>query len=157
MNPTMGLIFLLMEEVIIRKKIVNKSTLNILFVIAIYTLFLNVTHIGCPIRFLTGVSCMGCGMSRALSAVIRLHFQEAVHYHPLVFFVPFIIVFMCIESKIAVSNKRLVKFVWIVIISSFFITYLVRLFSNDPVVQINIKDGLIFKMIKHLREEGITW
>ena len=40
---------------------------------------------GCPIRRFWGISCPGCGMTRACAALLRLDFQTAAAYHPLVF------------------------------------------------------------------------
>lgn len=45
--------------------------------------YLYLRVIGCPIRFLTGVSCAGCGMTRAWMSVLRLDFAAAYRYHPL--------------------------------------------------------------------------
>ena len=45
--------------------------------------------ITCPIRFLTGISCPGCGMTRALLSALRFDFQAAFFYHTLwIFLVP---------------------------------------------------------------------
>ena len=38
---------------------------------------------GCPIRLVTGVSCAGCGMTRAWLSVLRLDLRQAFYYHPL--------------------------------------------------------------------------
>ena len=40
---------------------------------------------GCPIRFLFGISCPGCGMTHALFSLLRLDFSGAAYCHPLVF------------------------------------------------------------------------
>ena len=37
----------------------------------------------CPIRFFTGISCAGCGMSRAWLALLRGDISAAWGYHPL--------------------------------------------------------------------------
>ena len=42
----------------------------------------------CPILWLTGVPCPGCGMTRALTHAVRLDFAGAFYYHPLWFAVP---------------------------------------------------------------------
>lgn len=42
----------------------------------------------CPIRWFTGLSCPGCGMTRATLAALRLDLGAAVHYHPLFWFPP---------------------------------------------------------------------
>lgn len=43
---------------------------------------------GCPIKYFTGVSCPGCGMTRAAISVAHLDFKTAAHMHPLVFMLP---------------------------------------------------------------------
>jgi hypothetical protein len=39
--------------------------------------------ITCPIRYVFGVSCPGCGMTRACISALRLDFTAAFAYHPL--------------------------------------------------------------------------
>ncbi len=38
----------------------------------------------CPILALTGFRCPGCGATRALAALLHLHFAEALHWNALV-------------------------------------------------------------------------
>ena len=38
----------------------------------------------CPIAFMTGVACPGCGMTRAASALLRGDVDTALGYHPLI-------------------------------------------------------------------------
>lgn len=40
------------------------------FIFAIYFIF-HITGIGCPIKYLTGVSCLGCGTTRAWLALLK--------------------------------------------------------------------------------------
>ena len=72
----------------LKKKELLSAAASILAVALLY-LFFHLVGIGCPIHFLTGVSCPGCGMTRAVISVLRLHFAEAYHYHPLVYLLPF--------------------------------------------------------------------
>ncbi|MBQ7338227.1 MAG: DUF2752 domain-containing protein [Clostridia bacterium] len=51
-------------------------------VAAVY-LVLFALGIGCPIKYVTGISCPGCGMTRACLAALRLDFDAAFTYHPL--------------------------------------------------------------------------
>ena len=51
---------------------------------------LHVSHVGCPIKFVTGVSCPGCGMTRAWLSVVHGDVHQAVAYHPLFWTVPFV-------------------------------------------------------------------
>lgn len=41
----------------------------------------------CPLRMLTGHDCPGCGLTRALLALLRLDFSAAAEYHPLIFLI----------------------------------------------------------------------
>ena len=57
------------------------------------------TGIGCPIKFLTGVSCPGCGLTRAWFEALQGNLLRAVAYHPLFWTVPVIIVLACTRSE----------------------------------------------------------
>jgi Protein of unknown function (DUF2752) len=48
-------------------------------------LFLNVPL--CPTAAVLGIPCPGCGLTRATLAAVQGHFAQALHFHPLVFFV----------------------------------------------------------------------
>lgn len=37
----------------------------------------------CPIKTIIGISCPGCGMTRALISALCFDFSKAFHYHPL--------------------------------------------------------------------------
>lgn len=66
-----------------RKKIFLSKTKTLCAVILSYHLLTWFT--GCPFRFFFGISCPGCGMTRALLAALRLDFAAAFSYHPVVF------------------------------------------------------------------------
>lgn len=44
--------------------------------------------ITCPIKFVTGISCPGCGMTRAWLCLLSGKPALALHYHPLVWLPP---------------------------------------------------------------------
>lgn len=52
---------------------------------------LYVTHVGCPIKFLTGISCPGCGMTRAWLSAVHGDIHQAIAYHPLFWTVPLVV------------------------------------------------------------------
>ena len=58
--------------------------LGALALIALFYIVLEMLlGIGCPFKFLTGISDAGCGMSRAFAAVLRGDFPRAFYFHPL--------------------------------------------------------------------------
>ena len=61
-----------------RKKIFLSKTKTLCAVILSYHLLTWFT--GCPFRFFFGISCPGCGMTRALLAALRLDFAAAFSY-----------------------------------------------------------------------------
>ncbi len=61
------------------QKDLGALALIVLFYIALEMLF----GIGCPFKFLTGISDAGCGMSRAWVAVLHGDFRHAFSFHPL--------------------------------------------------------------------------
>lgn len=58
----------------------------------------------CPIKFVTGVSCPGCGMTRAWLCLLSGKFALAFHYHPLVWLPPVVV-------AVYLLRKRLPKWV----------------------------------------------
>ena len=59
-----------------------RQNLHIILLFALIAVFY--LSFGCPVRLLTGVSCPGCGMTRALFALLKLDFSLAFEMHPLV-------------------------------------------------------------------------
>lgn len=126
-----------------------KSLFILVGVVIVYCLFLTVTGIGCPIKYLTGVSCAGCGMSRAYMALLRGDWAEAFRCHPL-FILPPIVV-------ILIYNKKAIKPViykssLTLVIIAFIAVYLYRLIGgNDEIVVFDPQNGLILRVIQLFR------
>ena len=51
--------------------------------IAFFYAVIELLGVTCPIRFVTGISCPGCGMSRAWLAALQLDWEAAFAFHPL--------------------------------------------------------------------------
>lgn len=122
-----------------------------LAIVLLYTFF-HIVGIGCPIKFLTGISCVGCGMTRAWICLLHLDIQGALYYHPL-FFLP-IIYFFLFLLKDKIPHKI---FVWLVAvgISVFVTTYILRLLnSDDIVVDINMGNSFIYKFLEKFILKG---
>lgn len=96
-------------------------------------LFLELMGVTCPIKFLTGVSCLGCGMSRAWLSLLRFDFAGAFYYHPL-FAAPAIwIVIFLFRDRIKPSVFKAMLLITLIL---FGVVYLYRLiyFKSDVVV-----------------------
>ena len=64
-----------------------KAVISLGFALALYCTISYLLHIPCPILWFTGISCPGCGITRALISVCKLDFVKAVYYNPSIFVV----------------------------------------------------------------------
>ena len=64
----------------------------------------------CPIKYLTGVPCPGCGLSRALAALLRLDFRTALRFHPMVFVLPPVVLYALFGKKPLFGSKNLERY-----------------------------------------------
>lgn len=108
-------------------------------------LILEMAGITCPILFLTGVSCGGCGMSRAWLSLCRLDLTGALHYHPLFWLpVPAALLFLFKEDM----PKRWFTMMSTVMILLFLTVYLMRLFMpQDDVVVFCPANGFFYRLL----------
>lgn len=107
----------------------KKEILNMLSaaaaVIFVYVLF-SILGIGCPIKFITGISCIGCGMTRAWLRVLHLDLKGAFYYHPAFWLPPLILILLYYKKKI-----KYYKIFMFTALSIFVIIYFVRLIWSD--------------------------
>ena len=66
----------------------SRTIIDAAIVVAAIIVFFVIIKIPCPFRLLTGVSCLGCGMTRAYLSAVQFDFLKACYYHPLWPFVP---------------------------------------------------------------------
>ena len=115
-------------------------------VIALYAVS-HITGIGCPIKFFTGISCGGCGMTRALTALVSLRIRDAFYYHPLVLVPPVYCVFYALRNKI---GNHCFKIITGICAALFICVYVIRLINpSDNIVTADISNGIIIKLLKH--------
>lgn len=124
----------------------KKETLKFtLIVVSIYTI-LNLFGTGCPIKFFTGISCAGCGMTRAWISLLQLDIKGAFHYHPLVIVPLIYIVIYFFKNKLSKKLRKILVYIGIML---FAVVYIFRILNpDDTTVDINIKNGLIYKFLK---------
>ena len=140
------------DQMKIQPFMVLKSRISISFIILIIYMLFTILHIGCPIQFTAGISCPGCGMTRAVTSVLHLDFKEAFYFHPLFFLAPFMFGLFIFEAYL---NPLFVKTSWIVIILAFIIVYFIRLFiTENDVVKIDISANIVLKLLHKINVGG---
>ena len=136
-----------MGEKISKKNIFNMVP-AVLAVVILYIIFF-ITGIGCPIKFITGISCAGCGMTRAYLSLLHLDFREAFHYHPLFWLPPVFLVILYKKNRMKPSIYKILIYTIVVF---FCIVYVYRLISNDDtVVVFRPQDNIVFRVIRLLK------
>lgn len=113
--------------------------------IALFYVLIESLGITCPILFLTGISCAGCGMSRAWLALLCGDLAAAFAFHPL-FWLP------VPAAALLFFRQRIPgrAFRWGIgaVCALFLVVYLVRLFTmRDPVVVFHPSQGLIGRLV----------
>lgn len=127
-------------------RVKNREWISALLAICGLYVLLAVLEIGCPIRFVTGISCAGCGMTRAWRALLQLDIQGAFSYHPLFWLPPVAGLLFLKKNKISIKLYRVFLFT---IIAAFVIVYLYRMIGSDPVVVFEPEDGVVVRIINH--------
>ena len=123
-------------------------TLPVLFLIAAFYALLHMLGVNCPIRFLTGISCPGCGMTRAWISVLKGDLHAAFSFHPLfLIMIPTVIVILFREK----IPRRLYKGLTWTLIVLFLAVYLYRMFFSDgTVVAFRPVDGAILRLARKI-------
>lgn len=126
----------------------RKEKFGAIAAIIVFYLILELLGVTCPILYVTGVSCAGCGMSRAWLSLLRLDLAAAFSYHPL-FWLP-------VPTAVLVLLRRRVPeraYRWglIAVCVLFLAVYLYRqIFLEDGVVVFRPDQGLAARVIRRL-------
>ena len=122
--------------------------LGCILVLGLLYLALGYIGVGCPIKYHTGVSCLGCGMTRAWISVLTLRFDEAFSYHPLWPLPLICLILFYFKKRLDHFNVWLFRAVNIVFIVAFVIVYIRRLADPlDTIVVFEPKNGFIYRII----------
>ncbi|MEZ5058711.1 MAG: DUF2752 domain-containing protein [Saprospiraceae bacterium] len=108
----------------------STSTSAWIFILAFIIIWIVVNYIiggsllwKCPIYKFTGIKCVGCGGQRAILALFKLNFTEAIYYNAFVFLlIPLILVWL-----LGKTNVPFIKKAWAWIISPYMIGLLIGL------------------------------
>lgn len=121
----------------------TKDALLAIVLAAVMYAGLSIVGIGCPFKFITGISCPGCGMTRAYGCVIHGDFHRAFGYHPLFPIAPILVYLVYSDS---VKPKKIKKIALFFIAAAFFMVYLFRLFNgNEYFAMVEPAKGLIYR------------
>lgn len=106
----------------------------------------------CPFRYLFGVPCPGCGMTRALCAAVLSDFETAFAYHPL--FPLLIPAALYIGLRhfglIAPSGRQNTLYI-LLFAAAFMLVYALRLLAHDPIVAPDFEASFLFRIIKMIK------
>lgn len=106
----------------------------------------------CPFDFLWGISCPGCGMTRALSALLIEHdLQRAFYFHPLFPLVPLAAVLLFVHfSSLHRFHKKTVTRLLASFCVLFVTVYLLRLFLCPELISFHPTQGAFFRLFSIL-------
>ncbi len=106
--------------------------------------------IPCPIKHLTGLSCAGCGMTRAMISALRLDFAAAFEYHPLwVMLLPFGVSYAVFSHK---NYKLAMRILVIVAVSLLLGVWFFRLIRGDSIVAFDFEGSAVNMLIRKITE-----
>ncbi len=127
------------------------AIIAILLIAGIY-FGLYIFNAGCPIKFVTGCSCPGCGMTRAWISAAHFDFDSAFYYHPLFLLGPVLILTIFLYDK---KKRKLYLFILILLTTLFFVVYFIRLFDkNDVIVTFDLGNNIFFRILRRLYEKN---
>ena len=125
---------------------VRKEQVTAILAVVLFYGVLQLVGITCPIKFITGISCPGCGMTRAwLSLLLRGDREAAFHYHPLFWIlIPGVPLFLC-RHRFSEMTRKTVSYMLILL---FFAVYAFRMASpENTIVVFRPEDGLIGRIL----------
>lgn len=126
----------------------HRKDLQAAAAIVLFYVIIESFGITCPILYVTGISCAGCGMSRAWLCLLRGDLAGAFTYHPL-FWLP-------VPGAVLLLFQRKIPRRWFrwgigTICALFLIVYLVRMLAiQDPVVVFRPSGGLVGRIVSRL-------
>ena len=108
----------------------------------------------CPFRILFGLPCPGCGITRALLALIRFDFASAVRLHPLspAFFLLLLLfpVFRYgIREHFAVWVKACA--VLLALLLPVYVFRMVKYFPGEAPMDFTFKDSLLYRILTFIK------
>ena len=133
-----------------KEKILKFLKENLPLVIVIGLIMFVYTRIGCPFRLFLGICCPGCGMTRALMALLCFDFLGAFSYNPCVYILPIgLVIFLC-RRKIPKTTFNVLMGIGIFL---FIGAFIFRLVTGSEYVYIDPSRGLLFQLLRDVWEK----
>ena len=128
---------------------VRKEQVTAILAVVLFYGVLQLVGITCPIKFITGISCPGCGMTRAWISLLWHHdLHRALHYHPLFWIVIPALPFF-LSRKL--GRSRLKGPAVFLAAAAMIAVYLYRMFYGaGDIVVFAPWDGAVWKMIRQI-------
>ncbi|MBR2066916.1 MAG: DUF2752 domain-containing protein [Solobacterium sp.] len=123
----------------------NKDYVNLALTFICILFFFYLFDITCPIKYITGLSCAGCGMTRAYLSLFHFDIPKAISFHPLFPLPP--IVLLIVFNKHKFSKKAYTLTLSFILIL-FLLTYFLRLANpDDAIVVFEPQHSLVYKIL----------
>ena len=124
------------------KKYIFAITLAIVLILLIITGIYQ-----CPLKYIFGLSCPFCGITRAIYYALQFNLEKAFYYH---LFWPIVIIGIIIhilyEFKIIIKYKKIMMILLYIFVILNFIYYIYRFINGSNIVYFNFKESLIYKI-----------
>lgn len=138
-----------------RQKLIDiwsKYKVTITGIVIIIAVYLTLSLLGitvCPLKAFFGISCPGCGMSRACLSALRLDLASAFDYHPLWIMLP--VVAVCV-FYFTIKKKKTACYVTVgVFVFALLAVYFYRLlFTDSAVVSFSPESGVVYRVIERM-------
>ncbi len=105
----------------------------LLVAVAAFYVLLYLHGITCPIKWFTGISCAGCGMTRAWISVLQGKISRAFYFHPLFWILPAAAAVWLAHVGRLIPDK-VWKWLSRITLAIFLTVYVVRMFSGSEIV-----------------------
>lgn len=136
----------------IKSFLTNKKNIFLFYCLLLYVVIVSLTGIGCPIKWFTGISCPGCGMTRSIYYLLKFDFAQSFRCHALTVIAIPSFIYIAFGKRPLFNSKKRENVFLLTLISLFLIYYLLRLFyiKND-IVTIDLNSSFMVKLYKNIR------
>lgn len=115
-----------MEIKNLKQKIIDCAIAGVL------VLVLYILKIPCLFKVILGISCPGCGLTRACISVLHLDFQKAFEMNPMFWAIPIVVLWYFKDGKIF-KQKWLNITLTVLLFGGFFAQWIIRLILGTMV------------------------